>query len=649
VTDRRVTIVASEVLGRAGAGGAGTADSLLAVALARRGHRVRVLVATGREFGTLDAEWTSRYASAGVEVQVLERLGDVRPAFLRPTFEVFHAVRADPPDVLIVNDWRGLGYAAQRARQLGLGLQETACVVHCHGPARVLAEFAQKVPDTLARFGEEVTERASIELADAVVSPSAWLLEWMRAHSWPVPAPASVIPYVRESVALGKPPPSPPESARIRRLAFFGQLREGKGLRIYLDALNALDPSLLDGAELLFLGRDTPRWSTEAIESAVGSTTRAAVVGVRVETNLDRAQALTELRRPGTLAVMPSLLDNSPNTVTECIENGIPFVSTSTGGIPEVVAEEDQGRVLCRPNAGDLAAALARALEAPEGFAPARSARDPVASLESWFDLVESVSAPVPSRPLARLWVDVVVTSDESENHAQRLVAASTEAEAGVLRTAFRGELERSSAEWVLFLDDDDVPDDGFLDQLVAAQRASGADAVTCAVHPHDAPESTLVFLGAPGALGLVENHYGVVGLVRRSLVDPRWALDSATDPDWVLYSHLALAGARIVSVPEPLATHRGKPGMVGDVPGDGLTVLEAFERQAISLFDLPQLTATLAAAHARAQAQHRPPAPEPLARRGLRVLHTEGPRGFVRKVRSRLQASARLNPLRFR
>src|SRR5205823_6146131 len=81
------------------------------------------------------------------------------------------------PDVAIVDDWRALGWAALRARHAGLVLSETAFVVHCHGVGRVLVEFAQKVPDTLDRFGESIAERAALELADAAVSPSAWLLD----------------------------------------------------------------------------------------------------------------------------------------------------------------------------------------------------------------------------------------------------------------------------------------------------------------------------------------------------------------------------------------------------------------------------------------------------------------------------------------
>src|SRR5207302_10078955 len=57
MTSRRITVVASEPLGRAGTGGAGTADSLLAVALGRRGHDVQLLIASGRDIGRLRPGW----------------------------------------------------------------------------------------------------------------------------------------------------------------------------------------------------------------------------------------------------------------------------------------------------------------------------------------------------------------------------------------------------------------------------------------------------------------------------------------------------------------------------------------------------------------------------------------------------------------
>src|SRR5437763_558158 len=132
--------------------------------------------------------------------------------------------------------------------------------------------FAWKVPDTVDRFVEHVIERASMQLVDAVVSPSEWLLEWMRYHGWPVPDSAQVIQYLREPTALDTSPPAAAGLARIRRIAFFGQLREGKGIRIFLGALNGIRPELLNDAEILFLGSENRRWPANAIIHAVPPT-----------------------------------------------------------------------------------------------------------------------------------------------------------------------------------------------------------------------------------------------------------------------------------------------------------------------------------------------------------------------------------------
>ncbi len=601
---RRITVVASEILGMPGTGGAATADSLLAIALGRSGHRVELLVAPGREPSSLSADWEARYAAAGVEIRRLQGSMRVEPAFLHATNAVYHALRSDPPDVVVADDWRGPAYLALRSRQVGACFADTAFVVFMHGPARVLAEFARKVPDTLARFGEEVTERGAIALADVVVSPSEWLLGWMRDHRWQLPMSSRVVQYVWQSVAFGESPPQAPSGLPVRRLAFFGQLREGKGVRIFAEGLHELDPQVLKGLELVFLGRETPRWTADRIRDALAHGVLEQVLSTRFEAGLDRSAALALLREPGTLAVIPSLLDNSPNAVSECIEHGVPFVAAGTGGIPELVAAQDHRRVLCRPSPADLATALTRALTSRPGFAPARPARSPLKSIDEWLDLIDGI-APKGRPPMpGRGRVDVIACGKQSHRRAQRLAERARVVDVSVVPAESRpAGLQRATAEWILFLDDEDDPDDEMLDALFTAQAVSGADVVTTGVRPSEDQGAVRVFLGDPGALGLIQNHYGVVGLVRRSLAATLPPLDGAVDADWPFFARLALRGARLVSCPDPLAVHSGRVGSVSDVPGEGLPVLEAFEDTAHgALHDLPQLAATLGASSERMQ-----------------------------------------------
>jgi glycosyltransferase involved in cell wall biosynthesis len=640
MTPRRITVVASEILGVPGTGGPGTADSFLAIALGRHGHDVELLVAPGRDVSALNEEWRRKFAESNVRVRPLAGHGAVRPSFLAPAWHIHDALRSDPPDVVVADDWRALGYAALRSRQLGRSLAETAFVLYCHGPARVFAEAARKVPDTVARFGEEVAQRACLELADAVVSPSEWLVGWLRGHRWPIGESVRVIQNLWQSTALEEPVERIQTGSRIRRLAFFGQLREGKGIRIFLASLRQLDPQLLEGVELLFLGH-TRRWTPAQIRDELGTRAVERLASIRVETQLERAAAIAELKVPGTLAVMPSLLENSPYAVAECIEHGLPFLAADVGGTSELVADEDRARVLCPPTPDDFAAALERALASRTGIEPARPARAPKKSLTAWLELIETVVPPSRPAKATAARVAVAACGDESVARARRLARQTRSAEVEVIRAESRRDgLYRSAAEWVVFLDDEDVPDDEMLDALLAAQAASDSDVVTSAVRPADDLDAVQLFLGDPGAFGLVENQYGVLGLVRASLAAGQPSLDSAVDPDWLLFARLALAGARVVSIPEPLSVQSGRPGTVRDVPGEGLAVLEAFEvRDTAPLPDLPQLTATLAASLAHLET-HQPDSTvlsRGTVRRGLRALRSEGVAGVARRVKLHL------------
>jgi O-antigen biosynthesis protein len=492
----------------------------------------------------------------------------------------------------------------------------------------VFAEAAQKVPDTVARFGEEIAQRASLELADAVVSPSRWLFGWLDDHGWPAGAPRQVIQNLWESTALGEPVERAATGSTVRRLAFFGQLREGKGLRVFLASLQKLPSSLLEGVDLLFLGQ-ARRWTPAQIIEDLGSDVVGRVASIRFETGLQREAAIAELMVPGTLAVMPSLLENSPYAVAECIEHGIPFLATAVGGTPELVAATDRERVLSQPNPDDFSVAIERALTTPTGFAPALPQHAPERSLAQWLELVETVKAsaagPTPPRSTSR--VSVVTREDATSiQRAQRLGERTQSAAVDVVPAASRTiGLEAATADWLLFIDEDDSPDDALLDNMVAAQVVTGADVVTAGVRPSDDAEAVQLFLGDPGSLGLIENQYGVLGLVRRSLA-ARALAAGPTDSDWVLMARLAAGGAHVVSIPDTLSEQAGRPATVALSPAEGLAVLEAFEQGDTDvLAGLPLLTATLAAAIAGLEAVRQSDGIAPAyAPRALRMLRRQ-------------------------
>jgi len=549
--------VADELLGYAG-NGIGTTTTFVSVALARRGHDVSVLFAGPPRTGPVAAEWQSLYKDAGVVVHELPPgAGNVEPRQFARARAVEAALRADPPDVVVVQDLGAPAYTALRLRRLGLAFERTSFVAFCHGTRRWVADVSRKIRVLPGAHAVAVLEQASVELADAVVSPSAYLADWMRGEGWRLPTNTFVIPHVSRAAATGEGRPAPVEPGeRVERIAFFGRLEERKGVGPFVEAVNSLDADV----DVEFLGRPTPLWPVERIR---GLLTHERVA---FEPGLDQHEALERLRRPGTLAVIPSFEENSPNVVYECLENAIPFIASDVAGIRELVAADDRARVLFEPTADGIAAALRRALSNGGALRPAHAAFDDEDSLRRW-------------------------------EHVLALPAHPPPPPGG-------GALEPG---WAVLRDDGDLDGPELVETLVRAQRASGADVVTCGLSVNG---TTHLFAGEPGALGLLSNAYGTVALARSALVEGREREDR-----WPLLAELSLEGAKIVSVPLPLATSAAAPATLQTQPAQALRVLASFERA------LPQnlrFIAELVTRTAAAESAAPPPSQRSFARRAL-------------------------------
>jgi glycosyltransferase involved in cell wall biosynthesis len=512
----------------------GTATTHLAFALARMGHAVDVLIGWRHSADDIEPEWADAYRSAGIRIRAAASSEEpVEPAHFAVARKVELELRAEPPNVVVVHDLGGPAYSALRLRQAGTAFQDTLFIVYCHGARRYILELSQTlgVKDLRELLEVAVHEQASVELADVVVSPSAYLVDWMRNDGWSLPDQTVVIPYFTRSSALGGIVRRLDRHGRARRLVFFGRLDERKGITLLTSALNALPTELLAGVKLDFVGKPTATWSPERIASLLSQQTRRALEGIGFETALDQRQALEHLQAPGTLVVMPSLRENSPNTVYECLEHGIPFVASDVGGVSELIAPEDRPRVLFEPTPEGVERALRAVLGSGDTLQPVRASFDADEAYERWAEVIKLQ----PQRQQTR---------------------------------------EHADDEFVLLVGDDDVPDGQLLDILRRAQEATGADVVTCGVRVTNDQGSTLhLFSGEPGGLGALSNGYGTVGLVPRSLLPAAEA-----DLGWPLFAALASKGAQIVSVPLPLVTQQRPPGSVEGTPADALLAVQALE-----------------------------------------------------------------------
>ncbi|MEO1250156.1 MAG: glycosyltransferase, partial [Pseudomonadota bacterium] len=200
--------------------------------------------------------------------------------------------------------------------------------------------------------------------------------ETYRSYGWQLPAETYVQPYLLGST-LAK---ADKRTVKIDELVFFGRLEHRKGLWMFCQALDRL---AAEGhcPKVTFMGRMTPAGGTPSGALLLARAARWPF-RVRLLTNYGQQDALDYLSHPSRLAVMPSLADNSPCVVYECIQRSLPFVTCSGSGADEIIAAADHGRVLAEPTAETLANRLSGCLK--KGASAARLAFDPEANLAAW-------------------------------------------------------------------------------------------------------------------------------------------------------------------------------------------------------------------------------------------------------------------------
>lgn len=577
----RICFVTGELLGAHKNGGIGTATTHLALFLAGAGHEVTI-VYTGGPWIDHANPWIRRCEGAGIALTHLDaRQGEIYPLWMRETCVIFDYLRGMEQDVILFQDWEGPAFASVTAKRAGLAFAETTLAVVAHGPTAWLLDANRTLARGQRTLAHLHMERVALEQADAVLCPSRHMLDWLRSSGQPLPDRAEALPLYLWS----DPEDAPPERQggalqSVERLAFFGRLETRKGVDLFLDAILS-DALAGRNFEVAFVGKPASH-TPEAIRDAVARRRPSLSARLFFATDLDTDAAQAFLRDGRWLAVIPSLIDNAPCVISECLRRGLPFVSTLTGGIPELILGEDVGRVLVSAAAPALAARLAAVLGQP--FAPARPAYDERsvgARWLSWFAAPGRVEASVsmetsplrrllPARPAETIAVvvshyerpvlvrqtlesladqtrtgfDVILVDDGSQSAAAVAGLAAIEHRRWPFRLTVLREPNRylgaarnvgvraTDAGRIVFMDDDNLAFPNLVERLDDAMSRTGADIVTCQMsifrdasgEPEPADllaAERWAFPGGSIELGLSLNCFGdATGIYRRDVFD---------------------------------------------------------------------------------------------------------------------------------
>lgn len=517
----KICLVTEELPTLGPSGGIGTAFQELATTLAANGHKVDILYMGVPGKQDL-VEATRRFAGHGVTLHCID-VSIYAWEHHSATAKSFAAYRYlssldDDYDAIHFHDYRGTAFYTLQAKRLSARFEASRIVIQTHGPIRwALAanQASVNLPDHLII---DFMEKACLRHADHVVSPSAFLVEWMRENGMLEDRPGvSVIP----NLATIDPSRHRSHSGPVTEIIMFGRHEFRKGLATFCDAIDRLAGMIESNAiKVTFLGQPSELNGTPS-EIYLTQRGRKWNFPIGILPNLGRDEALSYLADAanGAVVVVPSREENSPYTVLETLIQGIPVVTSSRGGAKELVAPELHDRFLYDGSPKDLSRALRDLIEngAPAGK-PAFSNEDTVARWLSFHDgLAEADGAPETPRPFGdnprvvfgithyerpdKLMAAIQSALEQTYQNMEIVVyddgSTSPEARSGLTRAerllarfggrVIRGEnrylgaarntiARETESDLIVFLDDDDIALPSMVEILVeAAQRAPDA------------------------------------------------------------------------------------------------------------------------------------------------------------------------------
>jgi glycosyltransferase involved in cell wall biosynthesis len=619
----RVCIASPEFLGLHQNGGIGTAYTTMAEVLVKAGHDVTCLYLGEKAVASHDIEhWVKDFKRRGMVLAPLPRIKDLGLHYSEcyvKAYEVYHWLKNnDHFDVVHFQEWQGFGYFAIAAKRQGLAFARTTFCVGLRGGTDWLKAASREHVADLSDLGLDFMERQSVAMSDMAFCPSQFLLNWVLDRGWELPAASYVQQSILPHSARSEKKPLSDQLQDITELVFFGRLQTLKGLALFCDALDRLPDAVGKKIQRVsFLGKES---SVDGVPARAYITQRSKQWPWKSEIISDRnqPQAMEYLSRPGRLAIVASLLENSPNAICECLGLGVPFVASRVGGIPELIAPADVDRVCFDAKPEALAAKLSAALT--QGFRAARPSVDPCANEQSWIAWHESLipgpaheNNAVPAIPSSLPKVSVCLTTFDRPNLLRQAVASletqdysnfevvlvddgSTQPAAvealQELEPAFarRGwkivrqqnrylgaarntAVRNATGEFLLFMDDDNFAEPAELSTLVKAALHSHADILTCgsnsfsgfeAPNRQAAPRSRNLPLGGSVAYGAFRNCFGDANaLVRRSCFERLGGfaeLHGVTHEDWEFFARAVLQGFKLMVLPEFLFWYRVNP-----------------------------------------------------------------------------------------
>jgi glycosyltransferase involved in cell wall biosynthesis/GT2 family glycosyltransferase len=576
-SQRKICLVTDELAGIPPAGGIGAAFLELARVLSSDGFEVDVLYCQARYVD--DKKFPDRLKremeNVGARFFVLNPYNYTTPAFTpsKISYAIYKWLeeRDGEYSTIHFHDYKGLAFFPLMARVQSLALLHSHIVVQIHGPSRWALEANSQFYSHPEQIRIDYLERASIELADYIVAPSNYILNWIESNGFQTHNCKSkyTIPNCLPSETPLPPTKKDNNGKGLKTIIFFGRHEQRKGLRIFCDAINIIQKELTNhGIKVVFLGglgevNDAPSLFHLEKHSETWE------FDCELVTNLTRDDALAYiLKQVNPVVCICSPYENSPYTVFEIMNLQLPLIASNQGGAIELFSDPEYPGLI-KMNPCELARVLL--LNITSRLPAPASANTASSIAQKWRDFHNEISEnressscsilreskqPLPlisvviahyERPkklqdavksiLAQDYprIELIVVDDGSSspetkdfllNHIGPILKEADGKlvfrENGYLGAARNTGLKKASGKYICFLDDDDFALPNMLSDLFIATLSTNADFVVALNTYMPLPDRELFIkekntkhvasyipTGGPHSLGCLENCFG--------------------------------------------------------------------------------------------------------------------------------------------
>ncbi|MDN0149322.1 glycosyltransferase [Klebsiella pneumoniae] len=618
---KKILIMTPDIEGPVRNGGIGTAFTALATTLAKKGYDVDVLYTCGdysESSVSKFSDWSRIYSTFGINLLrtgLIKEINIDAPYFRRKSYSIYLWLKENNIyDTVISCEWQADLYYTLLSKKNGTDFENTKFIVNTHSSTLWADEGNYQLPYDQNHLELYYMEKMVVEMADEVVSPSQYLIDWMLSKHWNVPEERHVIlncePFqgfvTRDDVTvkINEKPASGVE------LVFFGRLETRKGLDIFLRALRKLsdeDKESISG--VTFLGKNVTMGKTDSFTYIMNQTKNLGLA-VNVISDYDRTNANEYIKRKNVLVIIPSLVENSPYTVYECLINNVNFLASNVGGIPELIPQEHHAEVLFIPTPVDLYGKIHYRLKNINIKPGLAESQDNIK--EAWFVAVErknnrafkkidEANSPLVSvcithferhhllqQALASIKsqtyqnIEVILVDDGSttedshrylnliendfNSRGWKIVRSSNNYLGAARNLAAR----HASGEYLMFMDDDNVAKPFEVETFVTAALNSGADVLTTPSDLIFGEEFPSPFrkmthcwlpLGPDLNIASFSNCFGDANaLIRKEVFEKVGGFTEdygLGHEDWEFFAKISLQGYKLQIVPEPLFWYR--------------------------------------------------------------------------------------------